>query len=84
MDHFPKNSAFDPKHPSRTYRPTPLPGVNDIRVGSTRKLGVVEVPVKDLEEVIHDLHEKAMVSTDTEVSDLLFDYAERLASYLPG
>lgn len=85
---FDKHSAFDPEHPSRSYQPTPLPGVNDVRVGSTRKLGVVEIDVRDLEEIIHELTRIARQIESKDSSghlDLqIEEQVDRLHSHLPG
>lgn len=75
---FPMDSSFYPSRRELVENEAPVPP----NVGSTRKLGVVEVPVKDLEDMISDL--RYLANRDDSWSVTFGDLAEKLYSYLPG
>lgn len=83
---FPRDSAWKPGKAEIIEHEAPGPSP---KVGSTRKLGVVEVPVRDLEEMISDMQYMTSYSDSPDanyegIRGAFEDYADRLRSYLPG
>lgn len=69
-------------------RPIEHSKVAEFQVGSTRKLGVVEIPVRDLEDILHELRTATYQVVGDAGIDNLFQVVEeqidRLGSYLRG
>lgn len=77
--------------------PPPTPGgehsfhskVAEFQVGSTRKLGVVEIPSKDFEDILHELRTASsyLAAGDSDFENffqVVEEQTDRLGSYLRG
>jgi hypothetical protein len=87
MSEFSKNSAFDRgEHESVQEFATRLNAKHDFPVQHVGRPNIVEVPKKDLEDIIHNLRNLtlALDIEDAQLESDIEDAAERLASFLPG
>lgn len=81
---FPKNSYFETRTPlERGIVSLPKKSADEPVLGATKKLGVVEIPVEQLENwyaILNDLHRTA---SDKGNDDLL-EVRDQVYSYLRG